>query len=436
MINAVNTDVPGYAGIIIIAICTFLVTLFGYKIVHVYEFWSWVPATIIFLIILGTFAHSGDFVAIPWAVGTSEMGSVLSYGSIIFGFATGWSSYAADYTVYQPSSQKRWKVFLFTFIGLIIPLYFTQMLGVAVMSATAINGGDNIYQAGYDAASTGGILGAVLIDRYGTFGKFCMVILALTIIANNCPNIYSVSLTVQVLARWTQSIPRFLWTAVATGAYIAIAIPGYSHFELVLENFMNFIGYWLAIYSSISLTDHFVFKRGLQGYAPELYDQPSKLPPGFAAVFAFCCGVAGMVTGMSQQWVSHHSIKALLFAVRESVLMMLQYSTSAPSPCTPACLLSAETSAGNSRPLLRAWDTLSQDPLSAGSLVDRQASVERHYHTHGWRRIRYCRKTGPRPPALYGFVVQDGGLLRRCLTCGIFFDDRDEFTYCLMISRH
>ena len=58
--------------------------------------------TIIFLIVLGVFAHSGDFVAIPWGFGTAEMGSVLSFGSSVYGFATGWTSYAADYTVYQP----------------------------------------------------------------------------------------------------------------------------------------------------------------------------------------------------------------------------------------------------------------------------------------------------------------------------------------------
>jgi purine-cytosine permease-like protein len=129
-----------------------------------------------------------------------------------------------------------------------------------------------------------------------------MVILALSIIANNCPNIYSVALTVQVLAHWTQRIPRFVWTAIGTGAYIAIAIPGYSHFEAVLENFMNMIGYWLAIYEGISFAEHFVFKRGMKGYNPDFYDQPGRLPPGIAAVFSFCCGVAGMVTGMSQVW--------------------------------------------------------------------------------------------------------------------------------------
>ncbi|KAF2138307.1 uncharacterized protein K452DRAFT_256494 [Aplosporella prunicola CBS 121167] len=302
LIHAVNEDVPGWAGIVIIAICTFFVTLFGYKVVHAYEFWSWIPTFIIFLITLGVFAHSGDFVNIPMGVGTSELGGVLSFGCTVYGFATGWTSYAADYTVYHPATESKRKVWISTFIGLIFPLFFTEMLGVAVMAATDINGGDNIYQAGYTASGTGGLLAAVLVPHLGGFGKFCLIILALSIIANNCPNIYSVSLTVQVFAHWTQYVPRFIWTLVGTGVYIAIAIAGYSHFETILENFMNFIGYWLAIYTGIAVTDHFVFKRGFGGYNPELYDQPSKLPVGIAAVLAFCFGVAGMVVGMSQSW--------------------------------------------------------------------------------------------------------------------------------------
>lgn len=302
LINAVNNDVPGYAGIIIIAFCTFAVTLFGYKVVHAYEFWSWLPATIVFLIVLGVFAHSGDFVAVPMGVGKSELGSVLSFGGVVFGFATGWTSYAADYTVYQPATQSRRKVFLATWLGLIVPLLFTEMLGVAITTATTANNGDNRYARAYTQSSTGGLLGAVLIYHLGTFGKFCLVVLALTIIANNCPNIYSIALTVQVLARWTARVPRFIWVFLATGIYIAIAIPGYSHFETALTNFMDFIGYWLAIYEGIAFTEHFVFRRGMSGYKPEDYDHPERLPPGIAAVTAFLFGVAGMVTGMSQVW--------------------------------------------------------------------------------------------------------------------------------------
>lgn len=302
LINAVNPDVPGFAGILIIAFCTLGITFFGYKVIHTYEYWSWIPTFIVFLVTLGVFGHSGDFRNIPMGAGHAELGAVLSYGSTIYGFGTGYTPFAADYTVYQPADRPRRKVFLATWLGILPTLLFTEMLGAALVSATAINGGDNPYQQGYDESGIGGLLWAVLFPQVGTFGKFCMVILALSIVANNCPNIYSVSLTLLVLGKWTRRVPRFVWTLIATGVYIAISIPGYSRFEAVLENFMNFIAYWLAIYEGVALSDHFIFKRGISGYHPEDYDQPNKLPPSYAALLAVAFGFAGMVVGMSQAW--------------------------------------------------------------------------------------------------------------------------------------
>jgi purine-cytosine permease-like protein len=40
----------------------------------------------------------------------------------------------------------------------------------------------------------------------------------------------------------------------------------------------------------------------MAAYDLAIYDQSHKLPPGIAAIFAFCCGIAGMVIGMSQVW--------------------------------------------------------------------------------------------------------------------------------------
>jgi len=299
LIHAVNADVPGFAGIIIIAACTFLITLFGYKVVHYYEMFSWIPCFIIFLIVVGEFARSGKFENIPMQSGSAEAGSVLSFAASVFGFATGWTSYAADYTVYQPVNTSRIKVFFWVFVGLLFPLLFTEMLGLAVTTATV---SDPLYKSMYQSDHIGGLLGAVLFGPLGTFGKFCVVVLALSIIGNNCPNIYSLSFSLQILGRRTQRIPRFCWTFIGTLIYVAIAIPGYNNFEAALENFMLLIGYWLAIYEGVSLPEHFIFKGGYAGYAPEIYDQPSKLPPGIAAMLAFCFGIMGAVLGMAQVW--------------------------------------------------------------------------------------------------------------------------------------
>ncbi|KAL8697201.1 MAG: hypothetical protein Q9201_007246, partial [Fulgogasparrea decipioides] len=307
LLNAVNANVPGYAGIIIIAAATFLITCFGYKVVHRYEFYSWIPSFLIFLIVLGEFAHSGAFVNLSMKTGTAETGSVLSFAASVFGFATGWTSFAADYTVYQPHTVSRVKTFAWTWVGLIFPLLFTESLGLAVATAMTFDPDTfeptNSYAIGYESSGIGGLLAAVLFPPLGRFGQFCLVVLALSIVANNCPNIYSVGLSLQVLGPWTQSVPRFLWTFVGTIVYCAIAIPGYSHFESILENFMLVIGYWLAIYEAIALAEHFIFRRNrLSNYDPATYTSPHLLPPGIAAIAAFCFGVFGAVMGMAQVW--------------------------------------------------------------------------------------------------------------------------------------
>lgn len=302
LFNAVNSNMPGWAGIILIAAATFLITLFGYKVVHTYERYSWIPCFIIFLIVIGEFAHSGHFSNIPMGVGLSEAGSALSFAASVFGFATGWTSYAADYTVYQPVGRSRKSVFIWTYAGLAFPLLFTEMLGAAVATAMAANEGNNVYIDGYHSSGIGGLLAAVIVPPLGRFGQFCLVVLALSIIANNCPNIYSVSLSLQLLARVSQRVPRFVWTFIGTLIYCAIAIPGYGHFESVLENFMLLIAYWLAIYEGIAVSEHVFYKRGMTGYDPSIYMDKDKLPPGIAAIIAFCFGIMGAVLGMAQVW--------------------------------------------------------------------------------------------------------------------------------------
>lgn len=249
----------------------------------------------------GELGSSGKFNSLlPLSRGPAEAGSILSFAASVFGFATSWSSYAADYTVYQPENSSRWRIFGWTFAGLIVPLTFTEVLGAAVMTATLT---DPAYDTAYATSGIGGILAAVLVPPLGHFGSFCLVILALSIVANNCPNVYSVALSLQVLSSKTHRVPRFAWSLIATCVYVGISIPGYSMFESWLENFMLIIGYWLAMYEGVALTEHFLF-RGWRGYGYEVenYEVSGSLPPGMAAVSAFGVGVVGAVLGMAQVW--------------------------------------------------------------------------------------------------------------------------------------
>jgi purine-cytosine permease-like protein len=56
------------------------------------------------------------------------------------------------------------------------------------MAATTVN---TDWATAYANGSVGGLIGAVLAPA-GGFGKFCLVLLAFSIVANNIPNNYSV----------------------------------------------------------------------------------------------------------------------------------------------------------------------------------------------------------------------------------------------------
>ncbi|KAI0178829.1 permease for cytosine/purines, uracil, thiamine, allantoin-domain-containing protein [Hypoxylon sp. FL1284] len=309
--HAVNPAVPGWAGILAISVATLLICTFGYRIVHLYEKFSWIAMLIMFFIVLGVFAASGDFnPLLPLATGPVEAGSVLSFAASIFGFATGWTSFAADYTVYQPATRSSRSVFAWTFAGLFTSLCFTQLLGAAVATAMAPGAeGGQRYTDAYASAKVGGLLSEVLVPRLGGFGQFCLVLLGLSTVGNNCPNMYSAALSVQLLsARWAARVPRALLTLLCAAASLGIAIGGYDHFESTLESFMLIIGYWLAVYEGVALTEHFAFRRAdLARYGPVdddegAYQDPGRLPRGFAAVPAACLGAAGAVLGMHQEW--------------------------------------------------------------------------------------------------------------------------------------
>jgi len=99
LIHAANPAVPGWASILVIGLATLIVSLLGYRAIHNFERWSWVPCLAVFLIVLIQFARSGQFDSLlPLKSGKSELSAILSFASAVFGFSSGWCCFAADYT--------------------------------------------------------------------------------------------------------------------------------------------------------------------------------------------------------------------------------------------------------------------------------------------------------------------------------------------------
>ncbi|KAJ7878186.1 hypothetical protein B0H13DRAFT_1892812 [Mycena leptocephala] len=189
--------------------------------------------------------------------------------------------------------------------GLIFPLVLIQWLGAAIM---CVAGGpapsNDAWAAAYAADELGGLLGAVLVPAVGNFGKFCMVLLVLSVVANNIINVYSMGLSISVIGVWLAKVPRLIWPIVITAIYIPIAIAGANSFSSSLEDFMNVLGYWLSIFVVVVLLEHFVFRKGdwAQYNAAETWNRQDKTPVGIAALVAFLFGALGTAMGMAQIW--------------------------------------------------------------------------------------------------------------------------------------
>jgi NCS1 nucleoside transporter family len=276
--------IPEGVGILAIAILTTIVSLYGYRYVHHYERYAWIPIAVIFLILLVVNGPNATLVA-PKATGISYLASLLSFGGAIYGFAAGWGPYAADYNAKQPETTPSGRVFWLTFLGVLIPCVLLESLGVLLTTIPALNG------------KSGGDLIAAALQPLGGFGTLLTLILALSVVANNIPNDYSLALSMQVLGGPFQHIKRWVWTLAGSVAYVLIAVSAPGDFDTTLENFLLMIAYWLGPWAIILAIEH-MLRQGQ--YNVSDWNNASRLPLGWAAIAAMAIGLFGVYLGAAQ----------------------------------------------------------------------------------------------------------------------------------------
>lgn len=274
--------IPEWAALLILAVITTAISIFGYFIVHRYERFAWIPMFVLFGYVFIVAAPHFNLSAPATVTGLGLFAGVATFGGAIFGYAIGWSSYAADYTRRQPVNTPSGRVFWYAFLGVLIPCAALEVLGVLLTTLPTGN-----------AASTGGLISGAIGN--GVIASVVVLLLAFSTIANNVPNDYSFALSSQVVGLRVQ---RALLTVVGAVIYVAVALYLQRNFSLNLENFLLVIAYWLGGYNAILLIEHRLRKGQ---YDVQDYETASKLPPGWAAVTAMVVGLAVAALGVSQQ---------------------------------------------------------------------------------------------------------------------------------------
>src|SRR5581483_1972542 len=223
------------------------------------------------------------------AMNAAEIASMVSFGGAVYGFATGWSSYAADYNVNQPENTRPARVFWLTLLGIFIPCVLLETLGMLLAAWL----GPNVL---------GGQLLAVALTPLGAIGKFLVFLLALSIVANNIPNDYSLGLSVQVFGRTWQRVPRYVWTLIGAVIYTIIAILTAGNFNETLNSFLLLVAYWLGPFAIILIIEHFLI-RHRRRYNIDDWNNPRRLPLGWAAIVSMALGLFGALLGFAQVFI-------------------------------------------------------------------------------------------------------------------------------------
>jgi NCS1 nucleoside transporter family len=285
-------------GIVIIAVCSLVVSFVGLRAILVYEKYAWLVYLTIFLIIFGQTGPSADSRAPSSLTGLDLSGSALSFFAIVYGSSASWATIASDYYVHYAVDVSRTKVFLLTSLGIALPTSTGMLAGCVVSSALNTRPDWN---AAYSSRGLGFLIQTMLHPT--GFANFLLVLLVLSGINMNIMNTYSAALSCQQFARPFARVPRVLWTVACFAVVIALALAGRDRLATYLQNFLSLLGYWCTSYFVIVFSEHYVFRRGqFANYDLDAWDDPARLPRGYAAGAAFALGAVAWVLGMVQTW--------------------------------------------------------------------------------------------------------------------------------------
>lgn len=188
---------------------------------------------------------------------------------------------------------------MYAWLALSVPSILLMTLGAAIGATVPMI---PAWSDAYALNSIGGVMDAMMSPA-GRFGKFVSFLLAISVISNTAPSMYSVSLNFQILIPGLHRVPRIIHVLISTGILIGVAIGASEDFIGSLESFLGVISYWSAAFCGIMLTEWFVFrKRDPASYDAEIWNDRKLLPSGIPGLIALIVPFGIVIPSMDQVW--------------------------------------------------------------------------------------------------------------------------------------
>ncbi|KAF9260611.1 cytosine-purine permease [Marasmius fiardii PR-910] len=309
LLAAVFSNLNETLGIVIISLISLVISFCGYQVLHWFETYAWIPNAVIYITLL---AVAGKKLSLRPEIAPPTVAAIISYGTTAGASCSSWGSMSADYGVYHRADVPGWKIFLYTYFGVLLSSFPGHIIGAALAAAAPAV---PAWQAGLEDGQNFGNFLAVVLDPVGGFGKFLVVIATLTLPAQSATSMYSFGVSFMSVSFIFTKIPRYVYSVIATAVVIPVSIVGaHTFFQTCFDYFLflashknpiyiDLIGYWSISYAAVVLVEHFVFRRyTFAKYKTEFWQTPSKLPLGIAGVVAFGLSFGLIVPSMDQPW--------------------------------------------------------------------------------------------------------------------------------------
>lgn len=256
-------------GLIIIVLAQTALAFFGHNLVQAFERYSFPVLAVIFLAAsIAIFAHADIGNTAPAAEGVGGLGGFLLTVGASFGYAAGWTPYAADFTRYLPASVSPARTGFFAAAGL-----FTACVVLEVVGAAAVTTGE---------ATLADPTGSFTAELASPLAKATLLAIAVGAIAANAINVYSgamafVTIGIKLPAHIARALVTVFFGVAGFGvAYWALPDAAHSY-----EAFLLIIAYWVGPWLGVMFADQYL-RRG-QPVSHLLYDRSYANWGGLAA---------------------------------------------------------------------------------------------------------------------------------------------------------
>jgi NCS1 nucleoside transporter family len=276
-------NVTKFVVVTVIMAIQVVIGVYGFYLISIVEKYT-VPVTGAIMVLMSILAWTRHGV-VNWGL-TSHLSAADHFASITLlvtaigiGWGISWITWASDYSRFvRPDISDR-TVFLYSYIGMLIPSAWLAVLGATIASVT-------------QSADPAKMVSSV-------FGGFVAVLVLVAVlhgpIATNILNVYSSSLAGLSMGLRLSRI-RLGIIAGIIGYAVTIYFITSPNFAQSFDNWMSSLVLWMSAWGGVILADFYIRRKGRID-VPELYAEPERSIYGdinWGAIVAFA---AGLVVG-------------------------------------------------------------------------------------------------------------------------------------------